>query len=554
MSKAPTIKTLLLSNITVDSFLKRFPDNFEVSSAPGFDTWMECLLNRQSILYQNIYDLVIITLDGRSLMQSYNTVSDLRDYLEQCVSLITEVTNNLDKTHFIISNLDLFEHAIQPLHQCRPYHSLEHFWEESILGTDSHTNRSLLDIKALVDTYGRIRIYNEKLWYLGNLRFSMEAEKFIIEQIILLHNAFLSVRKKCLILDLDNTLWGGLAGEEGIEGISLAPFKEGARFYDFQKRILAIQQTGIILAVISKNNEEDALKIIRNHPSMLLREESFAALYINWEEKAHNILNLSKELNLSLSSFVFVDDNPIERDKIKQLLPDVAVPEFPKDSSLLPSFAQQLYFDYFAVSILTAEDKKKTSLYQENAQRKAALQNALSFDDYLTSLETKIHIHTATDSDLPRILQLVQKTNQFNLTTIRYSFEQLQEILCSLDYQTWAISVSDKFGDSGYVAVVILHISNSKTAYIESFIMSCRVMGRYIEDSIIDYIENWLREEKFESLICLYKYTEKNKPVADLYDRLGYTLIEYNEIQKKYLFPLEKALARKRYSEMIVGD
>jgi FkbH-like protein len=345
----------------------------------------------------------------------------------------------------------------------------------------------------------------------------MKAEKVLEQYINRCVDSVKGKRKKCMVLDLDNTLWGGVVGEVGMEGIELSDYKEGARYKDFQKKLKEIKDLGIILAVVSKNNFDDAIKVIREHKHMVLKEEDFVALKINWDLKSQNIRDLSEELNIGLDSIVFIDDNPVERESVKRELPEVTVPGFPQDTSELLNFAVELYHNYFYTLDITDEDTVKTEIYRQNMKRRDAQKSSASYEDFLKSLETKIEIRRISAENVQRAAQLTQKTNQFNLTTKRYSEQELLALIDEEGFEGFVAYVSDRFGDNGMVSVVITKRKTDTEIELDTFLLSCRVMGRFIEEQIIGFIEDLYKKSGYKRLVTYYKPTEKNAPVKDFF-------------------------------------
>jgi FkbH-like protein len=251
-------------------------------------------------------------------------------------------------------------------------------------------------------------------------------------------------------------------------------------------------------------------------------------------------------LNIGLDTFVFIDDNPIERESVKDGLPQVTVPEFPKDSSKLEDFIIDLYNDYFFTLKTTEEDEKKTTVYQQQQNREKSKNQSVSYHQFLENLGTKIVVWNATTEDFPRIMQLVQKTNQFNLTTKRYTEKEISSLLLSDKYTIFVSAVEDKFGNNGKVSLMIINEKDDE-AHIDTFILSCRVMGRFIEDQLVDFVEDRYLKNGYKMFYAYYYPTKKNKPVADLYDRLGYQIYKINDAGNKvYRIPLNKKDKGKR--------
>ena len=343
-------------------------------------------------------------------------------------------------------------------------------------------------------------------------------------------------RKKCIVLDLDNTLWGGVLGEDGISGIKIGGDYPGKAFAFFQKSLLQLSKAGVILTVCSKNNETDVLEAWEKNPFMTLKKDHFAAYRINWTDKATNIKELAEELNIGLDSFVFVDDNPTERELIKQMLPMVSVPDFPAQPYELPVFFKQLMNNYFKVYSITDEDKKKTEQYKANAARAQAQHSFTDFSAFLESLDIQITIEPANEFNIPRIAQMTQKTNQFNLTTKRYTDADVKGFIAQ-GWKIWCISVADRFGDNGITGCIMVNGNE-----IDTFLLSCRILGKGIEKAFIKKILSLLRDDGVETIIAEYIPTAKNAQVKDFYDKCGFSCIsEDADSRKSYSLDLKDA-------------
>jgi len=338
-------------------------------------------------------------------------------------------------------------------------------------------------------------------------------------------------RKKCLILDLDNTLWGGILGEDGIAGIKIGGDYPGNVFQMFQEYLLDLYNKGVMLAVCSKNNEGDVIEAWDKNPNVILKQEHFVAWEINWNNKAENIEKLSQKLNIGLDSFVFIDDNPTERELVKQMLPMVEVPDFPNQPYNIPVLMQTIS-RYFYTFKITNEDKQKTQQYKDNVKRESLKSSFKSYDDYLRSLSIKVEIQELNEFNRNRIAQLTQKTNQFNFTTKRYTENDI--IALSNDgSRIYSISVEDKFGSYGIVGVLIIKIE-SNIAEIDTFLLSCRILGKEIEFSFINYAIERLKQDNISIIKASYIKTAKNTQVSTLYERMGFKLVKKIDEDKYY--------------------
>lgn len=354
-------------------------------------------------------------------------------------------------------------------------------------------------------------------------------------------------RKKCLVLDLDNTLWGGVLGEDGIDGIALGGDYPGKAFAWWQQALLQLQQRGVILAVCSKNNEADVTEAWDKNPFMVLKREHFSAVRINWNDKAANMRELAQELNIGLDSMVFIDDNPAERQLISTMLPEVEVPEFPEKPYLLMPFFKQLVDRYFRVYAVTDEDRAKTEQYRANALRNEQRTRFEDYEDYLRSLSMELDIIPANGHNLARIAQMTQKTNQFNLTTMRYSEDDLRFQL-SNHWRIYCLSVKDCFGDNGITGAITVIPQGGQLAEISSLLMSCRILGRGIETAFVNAVINRLYSEGVSKVTARYLPTAKNGQTADFWDRVGMrTTSVASGGEKNYVLKLYQPLDIKEY-------
>lgn len=409
-------------------------------------------------------------------------------------------------------------------------------------------NVKVIDITEFTGNYTKAELFDWKFYFISQMGMNPKLHKeFKAWFAKKLHSIELK-RKKCLVLDLDNTLWGGVLGEEGIEGIKIGGDYPGKAFLYWQEALFNLSKNGVILTVCSKNNEQDVLDAWEKNPFIVLKKENFAAYRINWIDKATNIKNLASELNIGLDSLVFIDDNPTERELIKQMLPMVAVPEFPAQPYELPVFFQQLVEDYFKVYSVTDEDKKKTAQYKANAQR-AQAQNAFAdFNAFLESLNIQITIEAANEFNIQRIAQMTQKTNQFNLTTHRYTDSDVRSFV-DKGWKIWCVSVADRFGDNGITGAIMVKPDGE----IDTFLLSCRILGKGIEDAFIKKIYTLLSENGFSELKAKYIPTAKNAQVKEFWEKVGFTCTTESEGNKDYKLALKGAdKAIKQYYHITV--
>lgn len=318
--------------------------------------------------------------------------------------------------------------------------------------------------------------------------------------------------KKCLVLDLDNTLWGGVIGEDGINGIALSLASPGNSFMAFQQAILDHYDRGVILAINSRNNENDAFEVIRNHPNMILKEHHFSAFRINWNDKATNIKELALELNIGLDSMVFLDDDPTNRAMVRALVKEVEVPELPVDPKEYTQFLNSL--PYFESLVITDEDKMRGNLYVTERLRREEEKQYESQDDFLKSLDLSLFIFRDNDSCIPRLSQLTGKTNQFNTLKHPFSEEEISEYIKSENHYVYHAKLQDKFGDYGVILFALIE-KLEKTWHIKSLLMSCRVFGKGVEEAFFATIVKQAKDEGVELITIEEEETEKNLPARE---------------------------------------
>jgi len=329
--------------------------------------------------------------------------------------------------------------------------------------------------------------------------------------------------RKCLVLDCDDTLWGGVVGEDGLAGIRLDPSYPGSAYLAFQREVLNLRERGILLALASKNNEADVLDVLRDHPHMLIRVSDFAAWRINWQDKATNLEELATELNIGIDSLVFADDNEFECDLVRQRLPEVAVIHLGAEPSLFASkLLEAGLFDSLSVS---RDDRTRAEMVGVDRARTAAQRKAPSMDEYLISLAMKAMIDAPVPNEIPRVAQLTQKTNQFNLTTVRHTEGSIARLAADPAVDVHVLHLRDRFSELGLVGVAIVTYE-AETALIETFLMSCRVLGRGVEDALLARIEDAAAARGAIRMRGMYRRTARNGQVATFYENRGFAMVD----------------------------
>lgn len=508
----------LLSNVNMNFVIRGLASELEVYQTEGYGNELGILMNPASSYYDFAPSVTFLVMDlAEILLRSYR----LDEAKERIVSWFSTLRGCLkEEGIYYLSDTRLWGAECECFGDPFLKRNLEQLWEgelETLCREFANVRR--FPFGELLDRLGAENAYSMKTWYMGKILLSSEAQKRLEALILNCVEVEERVPKKVLLLDLDNTLWGGLAGEAEHTPIVLSEDHRGLAYKNFQRVLEQLKKQGVLLAIVSKNNEEDAWNIVDNHPHMVLRRECFAAAKINWLPKHENIEALAGELNLGLDSFVFVDDNPAERELVKQMLPQVIVPEFPNKPEELSDWSVRLYKEYFQKSKVTAEDMEKTEQYRANEQRSHLQKEVASFEEYLKQL-SMVLTREEPVKNMDRLLQLLNKTNQFNLTTIRHTYEELSKLCQDSEKEVFFYRVEDCFGDNGLVAAAI--VDWKETPCILEFVMSCRVMGRKIEEVIIGEVAKASKERGNSFLRACYASTAKNQPVAKLYENLGF--------------------------------
>ncbi len=396
----------------------------------------------------------------------------------------------------------------------------------------------LLDYDAVVAAHGKARWRDEHKWATVKLPLRAECMAALAGEWVR-HLAPMCGRTcKVLVCDLDNTLWGGVIGEVGVDGIQVDREYPGIAYRKVQRALLDLKRRGIILAVASKNNREDAVEALRRHPGMLLRPEDFAAERINWCDKAQSLREIAAELNVGLDSLAFLDDNPVERERIKSELPEVTVLELPDDPM---GFADVLRSHPALERIaLSPEDSERSRYYAERRSRETARGSARSVEEFYRSLEQEVEILPVSSATLARAAQLTQKTNQFNLTGRRYREQQLSELLDLPGWDLYAVRVKDRFGDNGLVGVMLTRTSDG-SCEIDTFLLSCRVISRTVETAMLAFLAGECRARGAQTLCGWFQPTAKNAPASDFYPKHGFERATTTEEGTLWTFDLGRS-------------
>ena len=388
------------------------------------------------------------------------------------------------------------------------------------LAAEAH-NVYTVDTDYVASWVGKKAWFDERLWFYSKSFCHPEALPHVASQALDIFRAVKGKQLKCIALDLDNVLWGGVIGDDGLEGIRLGHLGEGEAFVQFQIWLKDLRRRGIILGVCSKNDPERAHEPFRAHADMVLREEDISCFVVNWDDKAQNLRQLASRLDIGLDSIVFLDDSAFERNLVRDLVPDVCVPELPTDPADFVPYLESL--NLFEATQFSEEDRKRAELYRTNALRETEQARFADVGEYLASLEMEAEFERFDDLHLPRIAQLVQRTNQFNLTTIRHSPADLKELADDPNCFPFYVTLSDRFGDNGLISVVIAKRDGDALDLV-TWLMSCRVISRRLEEFVLDQLVDVAREAGVDTLRGRYVPTAKNALVAKHYEKLGFAL------------------------------
>jgi FkbH-like protein len=378
----------------------------------------------------------------------------------------------------------------------------------------------IADLAVLQQQTGRAVFFRSSVYVNTDMEISIEALPVVAEATVSLIGALFGRMRKCLVLDLDNTLWGGVIGDDGIENIEIGTLGIGKAFTDLQYWILKLRRRGVLLAVCSKNNEAVARQPFESHPDMVLSLDDIAVFLANWDNKVDNIRRIGAALNIGLDSMVFLDDNPFERNMVREALPSVLVPELPDDPA---EFLEYLYpLHLFETVSLSAEDEERTKMYRTDRIRGEVQLSYADEDAYLASLNMVSRVAAFDAFNGPRVAQLSQRSNQFNLRTVRYTDAEVRRMGESPDIFTFSFSLEDRFGDNGVICVVILRKETDKVLFIDSWFMSCRVLRRGMENFTLNTVAGFARKKGFRYLRGEFLATAKNGMVKDHYLSLGF--------------------------------
>ncbi len=502
--------------------------NFEIFEA-DYNQIERQIYDSESDFFQFNPEFVIIYYSSNKLLKKFYTSSkeEKSDFASRKLNEISNIYQTINSNlkcktiffNFIEINDKVFGNFANKINHSFLYQIRKLNFELMNLSQLS-ANLFINDISSLHSSAGSVFCFDPKMYVNADIHFSLDflplIAKNITEIILSIKGSF----KKCLILDLDNTLWGGIIGDDGVENIQIGDLGIGKAYTELQMFCKQLQQRGIILAVCSKNDEIKAKEPFEKHPDMVLKLGDIAVFVANWQNKADNIRYIQKVLNIGFDSMIFLDDNPFERSIVKTNIPEVTVPDMPEDPAEYLPFLRTL--NLFEAASYTEEDEQRTQQYKENTKRIELQNQFANEDDFLKNIGMVSTVKSFDKFTIPRIAQLSQRSNQFNLRTIRYSEAEIQQIAVSKDYYTFTFTLEDKFGDNGLISVVILQKENAQTLFIETWFMSCRVLKRGMENFVLNTIAEFAKKNGFINLKGEYLPTAKNEMVKDHYLNLGF--------------------------------
>lgn len=534
------IKVAILSSFTINGLeeaLRVKCAESDITCATyicGYGQYNQDILDQSSKLYEFSPDITFMIIDTRSVLSTlfytpYTIpANDRRTYIDKRVAdfvNLVKTFKNRTGSKLVLTNCSIPTYSPYGICEVRTEYGLkEMVYDFNARLSDAFRSDPqvfLFDFNSFVAKYGEINVLDYRQFLVGDIKVSLSYIPHLAEELMGYVKANLGVNRKCIVLDLDNTLWGGIIGEDGFDRIDLSLKPPGMAFMEFQRVLLALYQRGVILAINSRNNEDEALRAIRDHPFMVLREEHFATMKINWSDKISNMKEIAQELNIGLDSIVYFDDDPINRELMSKAIPQIKTIDLPDDPSLYASTLMQI--NDFNTLVMTNEDRNRGEMYREEHKRTELKRSSSNLEDFLKQLEIRVTMKKANNFTIPRIAQLTLKTNQFNLTTRRYQEEDVETLAQDHTKLIGCAQTQDKFGDNGITGVYIVNKNHvDKEWFIDTFLLSCRVMGRGIEDAMMGYILSKAKEEGVIKVKAEFIPTKKNKPCEQLLPNFGF--------------------------------
>jgi FkbH-like protein len=502
--------------------------NLEIWEA-DFNQIERQVFDSSSELYEFNPEIVIIFQSSHKLLGKYNKIKPEQhlhfasNELESISNVYSNLSSNLNAKviYYNYTEIDdsVFGNYANKTGSSFLFQMRKLNYELMVLASET-PNLYLCDVSSIQNLVGKSNFFQTSVYINTEMVLSLEVLPRVATKTLDLIKTINGIFKKCVILDLDNTTWGGIIGDDGLENIQVGSLGIGKAFSEFQYWIKKLKNRGIIVAVCSKNTESVAKEPFEKHPDMVLHLEDISVFIANWENKADNIRQIQSILNIGFDSMVFLDDNPFERNIVRENIPEICVPELPEDPA---DYLEYLYsLNLFETVSFSNEDTERTKLYQIEAQRATVQQKFTNEDDFLQSLNMLSLVESFNKFNIPRVAQLSQRSNQFNLRTIRYTDADIENLIISKDYFTFAFTLEDKFGDNGLICVIILKHKNESTLFIDTWFMSCRVLKRGMENFVLNIISNFAKEKGYTYLEGEYIPTAKNEMVKDHYLNLGF--------------------------------
>ena len=483
----------------------------------------------ESDLYDFEPEIVLIFQSSHKLLSKYNKLkpeahSILATTELEAIELMVSTLSEQTKAKIIYYNYAEIDDAVFGNYALKTESSflfqLRKLNYELMTFAAQNQNFYLCDLSSIQNQIGKSTFFQSSIYINTEMVLSLDALPLIASRTVDIVESLDGKFKKCVILDLDNTTWGGIIGDDGIENIQIGSLGIGKAFSEFQYWIKKLKDRGIIVAVCSKNTESIAKEPFEKHPDMVLRLDDISVFVANWENKADNIRHIQSILNIGFDSMVFLDDNPFERNIVRENLPDVTVPELPEDPA---EYLEYLYtLNLFETVSFSSEDSERTKMYQIESQRAKIQQKFTNEEDFLKSLDMVSLVEPFTKFNKPRVAQLSQRSNQFNLRTVRYTDANIETIASSANHFTFTFTLEDKYGDNGLICVIILKQENQNTAFIDTWFMSCRVLKRTMENFVLNTIVDFCSQKGFSTVKGEYIPTTKNEMVANHYENLGF--------------------------------
>jgi len=505
----------------------------------GFNTYAQDLLDPASGLYEFQPDVVLLAIQTRDIapelwqdfpQQSETTVAQTVDRVLAVYRTWIGSLRSRSEAALILHNLELPAEPEMGVLDAQSSHGQMQTLQQLNIKLAALAREFpgvyVLDYDGLVSRSGRARFHDERKWLTARMPIAADCLWPLANEYLRFLLPLAGRVAKALVLDLDNTVWGGVLGEDGAEALQVDGEYPGAGFLALQRAVLSLYARGVILAIASKNEHDDAMAVLEHDPRMLLRPQHFAAHRINWNDKAQSLREIAEELNIGLDAIAFIDDSSVERDRVRQALPDVNVIELPADPMLHARALQDC--PIFQRLSLSGEDRERARYYADQRRRREVHEVSASLEDYLRSLETEVTMQAVQRRNIARVAQLTQKTNQFNLTTHRYTEAQIASMLDDAAIRVYEVSVKDRFGDSGVVGTAVTRASGPVTE-LDSMLLSCRVIGRGIETAMLAHIARHARERGARRLRGWFLPTRKNGPAQDFYRAHGFVVVDRRE-------------------------